>query len=86
MPATWEEFQADSAWMENAKPVTWEDWEPLMQQMPSLVPGCMGFQIVGNKSEGGEDIFLPREYFEQPRGKRVRDPNWKLNPFSGNST
>lgn len=85
MPATWEEFLSDNEWMENAKLDSWEDWEPMMQQMPPLEPGCMGVLIAGSLREGGEDVYLPREYFEQPPGKRVRDPNWTIHEASGNS-
>lgn len=84
MPNTWEEFLADE-WMENARLDSWEDLEPVMQQMPPLEPGCMGVLIAGSFREGGEDVYLPREYFEQPPGKRVRDPNWTMHQASANS-
>ena len=84
MPATWEEFLLDE-WMENAQLVSWEDWEPVMQQMPPLEPDCTGVVLVGSFREGGEDVYLPREYFEQPPGNRVRDPNWTMHQASGNS-
>lgn len=85
MPTTWEEFLSGNEWMENAQPVSWEDWEPVMQQMPPLEPDCTGVVLVGSFREDGEDVYLPREYFEQPPGKRVRDPNWTMHQASGNS-
>lgn len=85
MPTTWEEFLSGNEWMENAQLVSWEDWEPVMQQMPPLEPDCTGVVLVGSFREDGEDVYLPREYFEQPPGNRVRDPNWTMHQASGNS-
>ena len=72
MPATWEAFEelaASGTWDEGPESGAWEDWEPLLQQMSPLPPDCEGFVLAES------DVFFPREYFEQPPGKRILDPN-----------
>ncbi len=84
-PANWDEFLEFGEWEEGAAPKTWDDWEPLMQQMPPLEPGCGGVLLVFGPHRSGDAVYLPREYFEQPSGKRIRDPNWKLGQARANS-